>query len=79
MKERKYAVFSAALASLLLLNSINPILADDTTKGLRNQLKDIQGQLSNAHAKKTNAEAIILSLIHILIRIWLMPCISGLF
>ena len=59
MKERKYAVFSAALASLLLLNSINPILADDTTKGLRNQLKDIQGQLSNAHAKKTNAEAII--------------------
>mgnify|MGYP000891124174 CR=1 FL=1 len=59
MKDRKYAVFSAALASLLLLNSINPILADDTTKGLRNQLKDIQGQLSNAHAKKTNAEAII--------------------
>lgn len=59
MKERKYAVFPAALASLLLLNSINPILADDTTKGLRNQLKDIQGQLSNAHAKKTNAEAII--------------------
>ena len=59
MKERKYAVFSAALASLLLLNSITPILADDTTKGLRNQLKDIQGQLSNAHAKKTNAEAII--------------------
>lgn len=59
MKERKYAVFSAALASLLLLNTINPILADDTTKGLRNQLKDIQGQLSNAHAKKTNAEAII--------------------
>ena len=59
MKDRKYAVFSAALASLLLLNSINPILADDTTKGLRNQLKDIQGQLSNAHAKKTDAEAII--------------------